>query len=48
MGKFGEKGSLDSQLSSPWGLSLDINGNVIVADAGNKLIKVFSFQSDIL
>ena len=42
MGKFGEKGSLECQLSSPWGLSLDINGNVIVADAGNKLVKVFS------
>ena len=39
---FGGKGSLDSQLSSPRGLSVDSDGNIIVADAGNKLIKIFS------
>ena len=42
MGSFGGKGSLDSQLCRPWGLSLDITGNVIVADTGNKLIKIFT------
>ena len=42
MGMFGGKGSLDSQLSHPWGLSLDSNGNIIVADSDNKLIKIFS------
>ena len=39
---FGGEGSLDSQLSYPYGLSLDANGNIIVADSGNKLIKIFS------
>ena len=39
---FGEKGSLDSQFFCPWGLSADSDGNIIVADAGNKLIKIFS------
>ena len=42
LGSFGGKGCLDSQLSYPWGLSLDSTGNVIVADTGNKLIKIFT------
>ena len=42
LGSFGGKGSLDSQLSYPWGLSLDSTGNVNVADADNKLIKIFT------
>ena len=42
LGSFGGKGSLDSQLSDPWGLSLDRTGNVIVADSGNQLIKIFT------
>ena len=39
---FGGEGSRDNQLSNPLGLSLDSDGNIIVADAGNKLIKIFS------
>jgi len=39
---FGGKGTLDSQLSNPCGLSVDSDGNIIVADAGSKLIKIFS------
>ena len=39
---FGGKGSLDSHLSYPWGLSVDSDENIIVADAGKKLIKIFS------
>ena len=39
---FGGYGSLDSQLSNPLGLSVGSDGNIIVADAGNKLIKIFS------
>ena len=42
LGSFGGRGSLDSQLLRPWGLSLDSTGNVIVADSGNKLIKIFT------
>ena len=42
LGSFGGKGSPDSQLSGPWGLSLDSTGNIIVADTGNKLIKIFT------
>ena len=45
---FGGKGSLDSQLSYPYGLSLDSNGNIIVADTGNKLIKIFSTDGKFL
>ena len=48
MSKFGGEGSLDSQLSNPRGLSLDSNGNVIVADSGNKLIKIFSPDGNFL
>ena len=39
--KFGEYGSLDHQLKSPEGLSINGNGDIIVADTGNKLIKIF-------
>ena len=42
VGSFGDKGSHDSRLLNPRGLSLDSNGNVIVADKGNKEIKVFT------
>ena len=35
-------GSLDSQLKCPRGLSLDSTGNIIVADTGNKQIKIFT------
>ena len=42
VGMFRGKGSLDSQLSNPLGLSVDSDGNIIVADSGDKLIKIFS------
>ena len=42
LGSFGGKGSLDSQLLHGRGLSLDSNGNVIVPDTCNKLIKIFT------
>ena len=42
MGMFGGKGNLDSQLYNPLGLSVDSDGNITVADTGNKLIKSFS------
>ena len=46
--KFGEYGSLDHQLKNPEGLSINGNGDVIVADNGNKLIKIFSFRGEYL
>ena len=39
--KFGEKGSHDHQLEYPQGLSINGNGDIIVADRDNKLIKIF-------
>ena len=42
VGMFGGEGSLDSQLSNPWGLSVDSDKNIIVADTSNELIKIFS------
>ena len=31
-----------SKLYSPWGLSVDSDGNIIVVDTGDKFIKIFS------
>ena len=42
LSQFGDEGNLDHQLRDPYGVSVDTNGNIIVADAGNKLIKIFS------
>ena len=42
LGSFGGMGNLDSQLKCPRGLSLDSTGNIIVADTGNKQIKIFT------
>ena len=40
--KFGDQGSRDHQLKNPEGLSVSSTGDIIVADSGNKLIKIFS------
>ena len=48
MDMFSGEGSLDNQLSDPRGLSLDSQGNIIVADSGNKLIKIFSPDGNFL
>ena len=48
MGSFGGKGNLDNQLNFPWGLSVDSDGNVIVADTGKKMIKIFSSDGTFL
>ena len=48
VGSFGGLGSLDNQLRNPWGLSVDSDGNVIVADKGNSLIKIFSTDGKFL
>ena len=42
LSQFGDEGNLDHQLKSPLGLSVDRNGNIIVADTGNKVINTFS------
>ena len=46
--KFGEYGSLDRQLKSPEGLSIHDNGDIIVTDKGNKLMKIFSSSGEYL
>ena len=46
--KFGEYGSLDRQLKSPEGLSIYDNGDIIVTDKGNKLIKIFASSGEYL
>ena len=48
MGSFGGEGNLESQLKNPSGLSVDSEGNIIVADRGNKLIKIFSPEGKFL
>ena len=46
LSKFGEQGSRDNQLKYPEGLSINGNGDIIVA--GNKLIKIFSSSGEYL
>ena len=48
LGQFGGEGSLDHQLKNPHGLSIDSDGNIIVVDKGNKLVKVFSHDGQAL
>ena len=45
---FGKYGSRDSQLKYPEGLSINGNGDIIVADTCNKLIKIFSSSGEYL
>ena len=45
---FGGRGNLDSQLFNPLGLSVDSDGKIIVADTGNKVIKIFSLDGKFL
>ena len=40
--QIGGEGNLDHQFNYPWGLSVDRDGNIIVTDADNKLIKTFN------
>ena len=46
--QIGGEGSLDHQLHNPRGVSLDSDGNIIVADSGNKKIKIFSPTGEFL
>ena len=45
---FGREGSLDHQLDSPTGLSIDSDCNIIVPDKVNRLIKIFSTDGQFL
>jgi DNA-binding beta-propeller fold protein YncE len=38
----------DGQLSSPWGITLDADGRVYVADSANKRIQVFTLEGEFL
>ena len=46
--QFGGEGNLDHQLQRPLGLSVDCEGNILVADPRNKSIKIFSPSSQFL
>jgi len=39
--KFGSQGSGDGQLSNPWGVAIDEDGNIVVCDFSNHRIQVF-------
>ena len=42
LAQIGSEGNPDHQFNSPMGLSVDSDGNIIVADSDNKLIKIFT------
>ena len=46
--QFGREGSLDHQLNYPTGLSINSDGNIIVANREIKLIKIFSADGQFL
>ena len=46
--KFGERGNLDHQLNYPQGLSVNGNGDIIVVNSVNRLIKIFSSNGQYL
>lgn len=48
MGMFGWIGNRDSYFFNLFGLLLDVNGNIIVVDLGNKLIKIFFINGRLL
>ena len=48
LNQFGGKGNLDHQLINPLGLSVNCDGNIIVADSHNKLVKIFSQSGQLL
>ena len=48
LSQFGGEGNRDHQLHFPWGLSVDNDGNIIVADSKNNLIKIFSPSGQLL
>ena len=41
VGKFGMHGSVEGQLSNPYGLTVDVNGFISIADSGNNQISIF-------
>jgi DNA-binding beta-propeller fold protein YncE len=45
---FGSFGNGDGQLKLPWGVVCDKEGNILVADQGNKRIQVFNSDGEFL
>uniref|UniRef100_G3P068 E3 ubiquitin-protein ligase TRIM71 n=1 Tax=Gasterosteus aculeatus aculeatus TaxID=481459 RepID=G3P068_GASAC len=45
---FGSEGEGDGQLCRPWGISVDKEGYVVVADRSNNRIQVFTFEGQFL
>ena len=48
MSKFGCQGSGDGELEMPWGLCIDKNDSIYVADWGNNRVQKFSPEGDLL
>ena len=46
MGKWGRQGSGDGELDMPWGICLDGNGDVYVADWKNNRVQKFSSEGE--
>ena len=46
--KFGEKGDGKGTFMSPWGIAMDNNGVLYVADQGNRLIQKFSSNGEFM
>lgn len=46
--KIGGMRELEHQIKSPSGLSIDKNGNIIVADTGNRVVKIFTPEGNFL
>jgi len=48
VGLFGEKGNQEGRFENPAGISVDVNGLIYVADAGNHRIQKFSSRGDFI
>ncbi len=46
--KFGSFGTLEGELKFPWGIATDKQGNIIVADHGNKRVQIFDEEGTYL
>jgi len=45
---FGSSGDKPGQFSSPWGLVVDSEGTIVVADQTNDRIQIFNYEGEFL